>query len=214
MEEQLNQIVRNSQNGKGRCKGCSAQKVHQGQYVNPGLGNPDGELIFVTEEPRHIMDWSKYETWREYNHVWWPKVKQARGGRFVAQLLESVPLTMADIWFTDSTKCPTKVDEKRDIPPANTGNAAKHCNPYLQHETKAIDPLGIVTLGKGATVRTLEALGIDSEQANDVSVEESYGHSEFDTPYPIVISLHWAQRRVAQKEWAPSVKQAIFDIVE
>ncbi|WP_306061331.1 hypothetical protein [Natronococcus wangiae] len=38
--------------------------------------------------------------------------------------------------------------------------------------------------------------------------------SSFDTPYPVVISLHWAQRTIDEDEWVPEIQAAIAELVE
>lgn len=209
----LNEIVNNAKGCKGNCKECPAQSVHQGEYVNPGLGNYDADIVFVTEEPRHIMDWSKYDTWNDYNDVWWPKIKRADAGSFIARLLELVPIQLDDIWLADSIKCPTKEWKAQNLQPADTKNAENHCNNYLRAEINQVDPNGIVTLGKGATIRTLKAIGVDEDELSGFSVENSFGLCEFDTEIPIVISLHWAQRRVARNQWVPTVKRSISNMM-
>ncbi|WP_231727882.1 hypothetical protein, partial [Haloferax profundi] len=74
------------------------------------------------------------------------------------------------------------------------------------------DPQGIVTLGKGATIRTLRALGVPASEAKRVRVTKEYGKSEFETDYPVVVSLHWAQRTVAENEWVPVVQEAVANL--
>ena len=103
-------------------------------------------------------------------------------------------------------KCPTKRDENRDIPACDTDEAFAHCRTYLDREIASVDPDAVVTLGKGATIRTLIALGVSPSRARGVRVTKDYGRSEFDTAYPVVISLHWAQRTVAENEWVPVVQ--------
>ena len=87
MIQKLDAIRQNAQEGMGPCKGCSAQCASEGRLVNPGLGNSDGEVMFVTDEPRHPTDWSKYDSWEEYNEEWMRRFANARGGRFINRLL-------------------------------------------------------------------------------------------------------------------------------
>lgn len=207
------EIVQNAQNGDGPCAGCSAQEASNSDFVNPGLSNPNGELVFVTEEPRHLMNWDAYETWTEYNEAWIRRFANARGGRFIERLLALTDLTLGDVWVADSIKCPTKRDDRRDIPACETDEAFRHCRTYLEREFEYRDPNGIVTLGKEATIRSLKALGVPNWQAERTRVTKEYGPCTVETPYPMVISLHWAQRAVAESEWVPVVQEAIADLV-
>lgn len=213
MVDERDRIIENAQQGRGSCRGCSAHETTDGALVNPGLGNPDGELVFVSEEPRHRPDWTAFDSWTEYNEEWWPRVKDARGGRFVARLLDRVDLDLDDIWLTDSIKCPTKRDDPREILSANTDDAFSHCYPYLRAEINRVDPRGVITLGTKASRRTLQVISTEPYRAQSLRVTKDYGHARFDADYPVVISLHWAQRTVPHKEWVPVVKQSIVDIV-
>lgn len=212
--ELLDQIIRNSQTGYGPCEGCPAQETLQGRYVNPGHENADGELMFVTDEPTHTTDWDKYDSWREYNEEWFARFKRFRGGRFIFSLLDPTDLTLDDVWVGDSVRCPTQRDADKEIPEAETGEAAKQCRPYLRDEIEMVDPEGIITLGRGASIRTSQALGVPYDEAKRVRVTEEYDWSEFATAYPTVISLHWAQRSVKKSEWVPPVKTAIQELVD
>ncbi|MFB1064102.1 uracil-DNA glycosylase family protein [Natrinema sp. H-ect4] len=182
--------------------------------MNPGLGNPNGELVFVTEEPRHLVDWDEYEGWETYNEEWMPRFAEASGGRMIDRLLEQTRLNLKDVWITDSIKCPTKGDEHRGIPETETEEAFECCRAYLRRELEAIEPIGIVTLGKEATRRTLEEFGVPEWKAKRVRVTKEYGERPFDSSIPVVISLHWAQRTVEEDEWVPVIQAAIADLVE
>lgn len=206
-------IRENAQRGVGACTGCPAHETHRGRLVNPGLGDPEGDLIFVTEEPRHIIDWDEYENWTEYNEEWLPRFARANGGRMIDRLLERTTFELADVWITDSIKCPTKRDERRGIPAVETREAYKCCRAYLRREFEAIDPGGIVTLGKRATNRTLKELGVPEWEAKRIRVTEEYGRSPFDTPIPVVISLHWAQRTIDEDAWIPVIQETVADLV-
>lgn len=214
MGDRPDTIVENAQCGTGACDDCPAQAVHEGGLVNPGLGNPNGELVFVTEEPRHRMNWDAYESWTEYNEEWLARFRRARGGDMISRLLCDTELGLEDVWITDSVKCPTKGDELRDISPVDIDAAFGHCHYYLREEIEAIDPVGIVTLGRLATYRTLMVLGIPERYFRSLRVSEDSGHSPFPTEHPVVISMHWAQRTVPTDEWMPQVKGAIEELVE
>lgn len=112
------------------------------------------------------------------------------------------------MWITDSIKCPTTGDERREIPSIDTDESFDHCRAYLVQELDRIGPQTVVTLGKRATIRTM-TIGIPDVKARYVRVTADYGTCTFDTPYPLVISLHWAQRMIPEHEWVPVVQEAI-----
>lgn len=208
------QIAQNAQTGCGPCEGCDAHTRTGGGFVNPGLSNPDADLLFVSEEPRHPVKWAEHDDWTDYNETWLPRFKAAQGGQCIEQLLEEVDdLTIDDVWITDTVKCPTKSDSERGIPVVNTEGSFAHCRTYLATEIDAMDPAGIVTLGRQATRRTLEVLGVPEFKARYVRVSRDFGLCEFETAPPVVISLHWAQRTVAEDEWIPPVQRAIAQLV-
>ncbi|UPV75313.1 hypothetical protein M0R89_04415 [Halorussus limi] len=182
--------------------------------MNPGLSNPGGDLLFVTDEPRHPVEWNQHDDWAEYNDEWLPRFNNAQGGQLIEKLLDPMELSIDDVWITDSIKCPTQKDTSRGIPAAETEESFEHCRAYLDAEIEAVNPVGVVTLGMQATRRTLQVLGVTEDKARRVQVSEEYGHSGFKTTPPVVISLHWAQRTVAEREWVPVVQEAIVDLVE
>jgi len=214
MHSRLQRTVENARRGEGYCEGCSAHERFGGSFVNPGLSNPEGELLFVTDEPRHPVEWNQHDDWSEYNAEWLPRFNDAQGGQFIEKLLEPVEFSIDDVWITDSIKCPTQRDVSRGIPAAKTEDSFAHCRAYLGAEIRAVNPVGVVTLGMQAMRRTLEVLGVEEEKARGVRVSEKYGHSGFKTTPPVVISLHWAQRTVEEQEWVPVVQEAIADLVE
>lgn len=213
MHRRLQRTVESAQSGERYCDGCSAHERSGGAFVNPGLSNPEGELLFVTDEPRHPVEWKQYDDWAEYNDEWLPRFNDAQGGQFIEKLLDSVELTIDDVWITDSIKCPTQADNSRGIPAADTADSFGHCRAYLGAEIEVVNPSGIVTLGMQATKRTLQVLGVAGDRVREVRVSQEYGHSGFKTTPPVVISLHWAQRTVAEDEWVPVVQEAIADLL-
>lgn len=211
--KRLDDIHRNAEQGEGPCAKCPAYETHESTLVNPGIGNPDGELLFVSEEPRHIMDWETYDSWRAYNETWMPRFADATGGRMIDRLLARTSLDLGDVFVVDSIQCPTKRDEARGTPDIETEHAFASCRTYLRRTIEIMEPTGIVTLGRQATSRTFRVFGVPTDEATEVRVTRAYGRSKFDTPYPHVISLHWAQRTVAEAEWVPIVQAAIAEIV-
>lgn len=210
----FDRIVENAQRGQGPCESCPAHETLEGRLVNPGLLNQNGELMFVTEEPSHLTDWEEYDSWAEYNEEWGEKFKRYDGGQFIERLLEPTSLTLDDVWVGDTIKCPTVANEEKGIPEANTVDSARHCRNYLADEVREIDPKGIITLGRRATVHTLLALGAPWDEVKHTRVTQDFGYSDFETEVPLVVSLHWAQRSIAMDEFVPVVKEAITDIVE
>lgn len=61
------EIIQNARGGTGPCEGCPAQLDTRGSNVNPGLIDPTAELMFLTMDPSHPIDWSNYDVWSEYN---------------------------------------------------------------------------------------------------------------------------------------------------
>ena len=212
MTELLDEIVTNATAGIGPCEGCPAHERTGGWCVNPGLSNPTGEVMFVTEEPSHNIDWDRHDDWAAYNeHTmgWFP---DARGGKAIQErYLDPVDLDLGDVWVADSVKCrPEDRDKKRLF---NTDEAFEHCRTYLSEEIATVDPKAIVTLGADATKRTLRTIGVPKSEAASLRVSEDYGRCEFDTTPPVVISLHWAQRTLKRDEFIPVVQQALADIL-
>lgn len=213
MADLLNEIVTNATAGVGPCEGCPAHESIGGWCVNPGIGNPSGEVMFVTEEPSHHIDWDQHEDWTAYNERtmgWFP---DARGGKAIQQrYLEPMGLDLADVWVGDSIKCrPEDADKNRLF---NTDRAFEHCQTYLTEEIAMVDPEVIVTLGADAAKRTLRALGVSRQRANSVRVSRDYGRCEYDTTPPVIISLHWAQRTLKRSEYIPVVQEVLADILD
>lgn len=134
--EQPDQIRHNARNGVGPCNGCDAHEKGQGELVNPGLFDPASDLVFMTDEPRHLTDWDEYDSWSEYNEYRSESVADARGGKFISELLAPFDYTIRDIWMGDSIKCPTEAVERWDVPNANTRDAFNHCQSYLTDELR------------------------------------------------------------------------------
>lgn len=177
-------LLNNAPRGTGPCDGCPAHADGRAEMVNPGLFDPDGEVMFVTIEPSHTFDWADFEDWRAYNetmtgrflHTW-------SGGRILEELLDPFEFSMQDVWMADAIKCP---------PPDGVDNlqrdeAFQHCRHYLTEEIAAVDPAVLVTLGNHAGTRTLAALGHDR---SPVKAASECGRIIPTTP-PVVLSTHW-----------------------
>lgn len=207
------EIVSNAKEGTGPCAGCPAHETTGGWCVNPGLSNPRGRVVFVTEEPSHSVNWDAHESWQEYSEEYTRKFRGWKGGRFLQQhYLGPFGLSIDDAWITDSIKCRPENAQKQAL--FSKSGAADHCRSYLMDELSMVDPVVIITLGSAATHRTLTALGVPEDAARGVKVSRDFGLSEFQTPWPVVVTLHWAQRTVKQARFLPVVKQAIHDCLE
>lgn len=206
-----NHIRHNARTGKGLCSNCSACKSGGSKLVNPGLFDPTSEIVFITEEPRHLVDWSNYNNWSDYNAEWADRIANARGGQFISELLDPFDISIYDTWVTDSIKCPTKGDEDLGIPSADTRDAAEQCQPYLQEEIKGGRSL-IITLGAPAAKRTHQALGIEPPKASSIRIKRDYGRSGFETEPPIVISPHW-NAWITRDDFVPIVQEAMAEVL-
>lgn len=205
-------IVQNAQTGTGPCAGCPAHDATAGWCVNPGLSNRNGTIMFVTEEPSHSIDWDRFESWDGYNEEYIRKFRGWKGGRFIQQhYLRPFELTMDDVWIADSIKCRPEDTQKHAL--FNKDRAFDHCETYLSDEIAAVDPTLIVTLGAAAAERTLRALAVDATAAGRLKVTQDYGRAPFETDWPVVISLHWAQRTLKQAAFLPVVRQAMHEIL-
>lgn len=127
METLLNQIIHNARNGKGACNDCPAQHDTKGQFVNPGLLNPEAKVMFLTMDPSHHIDWNAYDDWSAYNadksrlfKNKWP------GGNAILKILDGIPgVTIDDIWLADAVKCPVNNERAGNV---NTDEAFVHCS--------------------------------------------------------------------------------------
>jgi uracil-DNA glycosylase family 4 len=114
--------------------------------VNPGLFNPEGEIMFVTIEPSHRFDWDKYDSWESYNRTFSRKfLEEWTGGPILEELLEPIQgVDMGSVWMADAIKCPPEggIDDQ------TRNEEFDHCRPYLQEEIEQVRPDVIVGLGK------------------------------------------------------------------
>ena len=202
----LDQIVKNAQNAEGPCQGCPAQADTGGRFVNPGLLNPDGEIMFLTIDPSHYTDWSKYETWDEYNNAKSKMFYNAPGGRTLQRLLGPIPgIELSDCWLADAIKCPVNNDRANaDI---DSDIAFDHCGSYLTEEIAFVDPQVIVALGNDPATQLLShhyGLDIDPVKAGTRDAGSTY-----DVDPPVVVSPHWANGWFGRHNNREKVRQAI-----
>lgn len=162
----IGELRDNALNGDGLCATCPAFEDGGSCRGNPGLFDPDGDVMFVTTEPSHRFDWADYESWDIYNRVISRKfVEEWTGGANLEELLE--PIQGGDIgsvWMADAIKCPPEGgidDQTRD-------DEFAHCETYLCAEIEQVDPDVIVGLGKNTCSRTLSALRVDRKRISTV----------------------------------------------
>lgn len=112
MPDSPDRIVINARTGLGPCAGCRTHTDTGGQFVSPGLINYDANLIILTMDPSHSIDWDQYTDWTEYNATVAEQFKHDwRGGTAIQTLLAGIPgITIDDIWLGDAVKCPVKND--------------------------------------------------------------------------------------------------------
>ena len=112
------------------CQRCPLAKLGRRQVVF-GVGNPQASVMFVGEAPGFNED-QKGE----------PFVGAA--GQLLNELLQSVGLSRADIYFANVIKC---------RPPGNRNpepDEVEQCEPFLFRQIDIIKPKVIVALGKFA----------------------------------------------------------------
>ena len=97
----------------------------------PGEGSPTAEIMFVGEGPGREEDLSGR-----------PFV--GRAGRFLDELIESLPMRREDVYIANVVKCrpPDNRDPER--------GEVEMCSGYLKEQIETIDPLVIVPLGRHA----------------------------------------------------------------
>ena len=97
----------------------------------PGEGSPTAEIMFVGEGPGREEDLSGR-----------PFV--GRAGRFLDELIESLPMRREDVYIANVVKC--RPPDNRDPERVEV----EMCSGYLKEQIETIDPLVIVPLGRHA----------------------------------------------------------------
>lgn len=188
MSEFLNRVVKNAVHEEGPCATCPAYADGRSQRVNPGLGNPEADLAFVTIEPstKHTkrIDWSTYENWQEYNEVFRQKAEGWSSGQAIKRIIAPLDgYSFEDIWMGDSIKCSPNGSSDEDRPAE-----FECCSNYLEEEFTVVDPSLIVTLGRLPTNRSLEVLDTG---LSGLSVRKNAGRI-LDTDPPLMVSTSWS----------------------
>lgn len=210
MESLLNNIVQNAQTGTGHCKGCPAHEDTNGAYVNPGLLDPSADLMFLTMDPSHTTEWSRYTDWSQYNEEKsqlfideWP------GGKSLPKLLDGIPgITINDIWLADAVKCPVNNDLAGSV---DTDAAFDHCKHYLEEEIEALDPKVIIAMGEDPARQVLN--GLFGYEIGKLKTGSRDPGTLYDTNPPVVVSPHWGHGWLGKNNNRAKVREAILDVL-
>lgn len=195
MTGSLDEIVANARAGTGPCEGCPATCEERAdgrsrsEGVNPGLGNYDARVIFVTIEPSpshgRAIDWDAYD-WAGYNDRYYERLLDHwDSGAAVREIIAPVDgVTTSDVWVADSVKCPPP--EGEDDKPRS--EEFDHCRGYLDREIEEVGPEIVVALGNRPARRTLDVL--DGPSVNMGTA--SHAGRRFPTDPPLLISTSWS----------------------
>ena len=162
--------------------------------------------MFVTEEPKHFVDWDAHENWAAWNEQFMRGFPNADGGRYIQSLLDPLGISIRDVWIADSLKCPTIGYEGIGTTSVPTAEAFDHCRSYLEREIHGVDPDVVVTLGNEASERTLDVLG----EPGRIRTKSDAGHV-FETRPPVVVSPHWGAYNYTSNEERSELITAVRD---
>jgi uracil-DNA glycosylase family 4 len=162
--------------------------------------------MFVTEEPKHFVDWDAHENWAAWNEQFMRGFPNADGGRYIQSLLDPLGISIRDVWIADSLKCPTIGYEGIGTTSVPTAEAFDHCRSYLEREIHGVDPDVVVTLGNEASERTLDVLG----EPGRIRTKSDAGHV-FETRPPVVVSPHWGAYNYTGNEERSELITAVRD---
>lgn len=194
MPGSLDEIVENARTGTGPCAGCPATTETRSDGeprsmgVNPGLGQYDADVMFVTIEPSpahgKLIDWEAYD-WDTYNDRYYDRLlRQWDSGRAIREIIAPIEsLTTDDVWVADSIKCPPKTgedDQTRSV-------EWTHCREYLRREIADVAPELVIALGNKPATRTLEVLDGPAVKMGTAS----QAGRRFETDPPLLISTSW-----------------------
>lgn len=202
------EIVSNAQQGTGPCQGCPAQADTNGRFVNPGLIDPSADVMFLTMDPSHRTDWSRHDSWDDYNqHTAHKFITQWRGGTAIRKLLRGIDgVDITDIWLADAIKCPANNDLAGSV---NADDAFEHCSTYLETEIATVDPQVIVTMGNDPAEQLLNGLyGLD---IGPIKAGTTHAGRRYDVNPPVVVSPHWANGWLGRHDNRSKVRRAIVE---
>jgi uracil-DNA glycosylase family 4 len=204
----LDEIVHNALRGRGPCEGCPAHETGNSRRVNPGLGVYDADVMFVTEEPKHFVDWDAHENWAAWNEQFMRGFPEADGGTYIRSLLNPLNVSIQDVWIADSVKCPTIDHKGIGARSVSTGEAFDHCRSYLDREIRDVAPNLVVTLGNEASERTLGVFG----EPERIHTKSDAGRV-FETRPPVVVSPHWGAYNYTSNEERAELVAAVTDSI-
>lgn len=206
-------IRQNAQHGEGPCAGCPAYRESEGANVNPGLLNYDAELMFLTLDPSHSIDWADYEDWAEYNQEYSRRFASWRGGTKIAELIAPLGLTLDDVWLGDSIKCPVD-NSRRQYDAGAIEEAYANCSAYLGREVDTIDPAVIVTLGADPARRLLGT--VFDRYVRELKPGTRDCGKVYRTDPPVVVSPHWSHGWLDRSPTGPRnlerVQETLVDV--
>lgn len=211
MSERLDTIVSNARNGEGPCRDCPAQRDTAGEFVNPGLLDNQADLMVLTMDPSHYVDWETYVSWTEYNETKGEQFKREwRGGTALRRLLAPIPgIGLDDIWLADAIKCPVENDRAGDV---DTSESFEHCSSYLREEVAEVDPEVIVTMGNLPAVKLLN--GIYDLEVGSIRAGTADCGTVYETAPPVVISPHWSYGWLGRHNNREKVQTALQEVLE
>ena len=131
------------------CQLCDLQ--HSRKNAVPGEGPANAEIMFVGEGPGF-----------HENEQGRPFVGAA--GKFLDKLLASIEMSRESVFITNVVKC---------RPPGNRDpqiDELAACNPYLEKQIQAINPIVIVTLGRFSMATFIPNAKISQIHGNQVNV--------------------------------------------
>lgn len=210
MTARLNEIVSNAKTGNGPCSGCPAHSDTGGQFVNPGLLNHEADLMFLTMDPSHYIDWNSYANWSEYNADKGLGFKNSwRGGKAIRRVLSGVPgFDIDDVWLADAVKCPVDNDRAGDV---DTAEAFAHCASYLRREIEDIRPVLIVTMGNHPAEQLLN--GIFKRDVGSIKAGTRDCGTIYHTSPPTVVSPHWSNGWLGRHGNRENVQDAMNEVL-
>lgn len=199
-------IIKNAQNRLGSCKRCPAQADTQGQFVNPGLIDLDADVMFLTMDPSHRTDWTRYSSWNEYNEDTASQfINKWPGGTALKKLLRGIEnVSITDIWLADAVKCPVNNDLAGAV---DSDEAFSHCSAYLREEIATVDPTVIVTMGNDPTEQLLN--GVYGLNVGSIRAGTAHAGNRYDVDPPVVVSPHWANGWLGRHNNREKVRSAI-----
>lgn len=133
-----------------KCEKCGLSKTRN--KAVPGSGNYDAEIMFVGEAPGSQEDKKG-------------KPFVGRAGGILDDLFDSIGIKRDEVYITNILKCrpPENRDPRRD--------EIDFCTPYLDKQTRVINPKVIATLGNFATKYIMGKYGLDVKSIGKIHGE-------------------------------------------